>query len=46
MKEGKIVESGSHEELLAHGRLYAQSWINQTNANPLNFSAAYPYNDL
>ena len=30
MNEGKIVEAGSHEELLIQGNLYAQSWLAQT----------------
>lgn len=30
MDQGQIVESGGHEELLARGGLYAQSWIAQT----------------
>jgi ATP-binding cassette subfamily B protein len=29
MRQGRIVESGSHEELLAQDGLYAQSWIAQ-----------------
>jgi len=29
MREGKVVESGSHHELIASGGLYAQSWANQ-----------------
>jgi ATP-binding cassette, subfamily B, bacterial len=30
MKEGKILESGNHEELIALGGLYAESWRSQT----------------
>jgi ATP-binding cassette, subfamily B, bacterial len=30
MDEGRIVESGSHLELLARGGRYAQSWTTQT----------------
>ena len=30
MDQGRIVEAGSHAELLARGGLYAQSWIAQT----------------
>jgi ATP-binding cassette subfamily B protein len=33
MDEGKIVESGTHPELLAQGGLYAQSWTAQMNAS-------------
>ncbi len=29
MREGRIVESGSHDQLLAQGGLYAQSWTAQ-----------------
>jgi ATP-binding cassette subfamily B protein len=29
MQSGQIVESGSHDELLARGGLYAQSWTAQ-----------------
>ena len=29
MRRGKIVESGHHQELLAHNGLYAESWKNQ-----------------
>jgi ATP-binding cassette subfamily B protein len=31
MREGKIIESGSHEELISMGKLYAKSWENQVN---------------
>ena len=30
MAEGRIVESGSHQDLLARGGLYARSWEAQT----------------
>lgn len=30
MDEGRIVEQGSHEDLLAHGGLYAQLWARQS----------------
>ena len=33
MDRGAIVESGSHEELLAQGGLYAFSWTAQTRAD-------------
>jgi ATP-binding cassette subfamily B protein len=32
MKAGKVVESGSHDELMMQGGLYAQSWLAQTRA--------------
>ncbi|MGH9971328.1 MAG: ABC transporter ATP-binding protein [Pyrinomonadaceae bacterium] len=32
MQEGKIIESGSHQELVAQGGLYAQSWSAQMQA--------------
>ncbi len=34
MDNGRIVESGSHEALLAHGGLYAQSWAAQMQISP------------
>lgn len=34
MAEGQIVESGSHEKLLARGGLYAQSWAAQVGYQP------------
>jgi ATP-binding cassette subfamily B protein len=33
MDEGRIVESGSHDELLAYGGRYAQSWTAQMQAS-------------
>lgn len=30
MDEGKIVEQGTHQELLAHKGIYAQLWAHQT----------------
>lgn len=35
MSEGQIVESGSHEELLDRGGLYAQSWAAQVGYQPV-----------
>jgi ATP-binding cassette, subfamily B, bacterial len=32
MTEGRIVESGCHEELLARGGMYAQGWLTQTGS--------------
>ncbi len=34
MRNGQIVESGNHRELLERGGLYAQSWKAQTQADP------------
>jgi ATP-binding cassette, subfamily B, bacterial len=36
MGQGKIVESGDHESLLAQGGLYAESWRNQTQRLDFN----------
>ncbi|HEY9667300.1 MAG TPA: ABC transporter ATP-binding protein [Coleofasciculaceae cyanobacterium] len=33
MRNGQIVESGNHDELLAQGGLYAQSWTAQMHGN-------------
>lgn len=33
MRKGQILESGSHDQLLAQGGLYAQSWRSQMQAN-------------
>ena len=33
MKSGRVVESGSHEELLTQGGLYAQSWTAQIKSS-------------
>jgi len=38
MQKGRIVEFGSHEELLALGGLYAQSWAAQIHSSPLEES--------
>lgn len=35
MDAGRIVESGKHDELLAHGGLYARSWAAQLNGQTL-----------
>jgi ATP-binding cassette subfamily B protein len=35
MDAGQIVESGPHDDLLAQGGLYAQSWFTQVEGSPL-----------
>jgi ATP-binding cassette subfamily B protein len=35
MSDGRVVESGSHEELIASGGLYAQSWLSQARLGEL-----------
>jgi ATP-binding cassette subfamily B protein len=35
MEAGQIVESGPHDDLLAQGGLYAQSWFAQVEGSPL-----------
>ena len=32
--DGRVAESGSHEQLLARGGLYAQSWSGQMQCQP------------
>jgi ATP-binding cassette subfamily B protein len=34
MRAGQIVESGSHDQLLAQDGLYAQSWRSQMQTHP------------
>jgi len=34
MEQGQMVESGCHDELLAQGGLYAQSWMAQVQDRP------------
>ena len=36
MEQGQIVESGSHEELIALGGRYATSWMQQTQSDPVS----------
>ena len=33
MADGRIVESGGHEELLARGGMYAQGWVTQMGSH-------------
>jgi len=42
MKQGRIVESGNHRDLLANGGLYEQSWRNQMEAASLEAGAEIP----
>jgi ATP-binding cassette subfamily B protein len=39
MRDGQIVESGTHDELVALGGLYAQSWQTQMEFNPTTIEA-------
>ena len=34
MREGEIVETGTHDELIALGGLYSQSWMAQMQGMP------------
>jgi len=36
MDEGRIVESGGHQELVARGGLYARSWLRQTKEESIS----------
>jgi ATP-binding cassette subfamily B protein len=40
LSEGKIVERGTHHELLAAGGLYADLWSRQSRAHDLALQAA------
>ena len=42
MQSGRIVESGKHEDLLALGGLYAQSWTAQMQAGPYSEALRSP----
>lgn len=40
MDQGRIVERGTHAELLARGRSYAALWFAQQNGHPVGYEAA------
>ena len=42
MNEGAVVESGTHEELLSRGGLYARSWEEQLTSSELRKESAVP----
>jgi ATP-binding cassette subfamily B protein len=42
MNHGKIIESGSHEELVALNGMYAHSWRAQTESTPPQSEPVYP----
>ncbi|MCB0153810.1 MAG: ABC transporter ATP-binding protein, partial [Anaerolineae bacterium] len=46
MDQGQIIESGTHQELLAQGGLYAQSWLAQMQQAGESPGQSYPQPDL
>ena len=40
ISRGRVVESGRHEDLIARGGLYAQSWIREARQEPLGSATA------